>query len=42
MAILIAEIAQILNELSISESDNDIIKSLAEIIVDFDLTGEEK
>jgi len=37
---LITEIAQVLNELQISESDNEIIESLANIIIDLDLIGE--
>lgn len=39
MSVIINEIAQILNELQISESENQIIKTIAEVVVDLNLTN---
>jgi len=40
MEIIFSEIARVLNALQISETDKEIIKSLAEILIDLNLTGE--
>jgi len=40
MDVIITEIAKTLNELQLSETDNEVIKSLAEILIDLDLVGE--
>jgi chaperonin cofactor prefoldin len=37
---VIKEIAKTLNELQLSETDNEVIKPLAEILIDLDLVGE--